>query len=100
VIHAEARIGTGTLLFTDAGPDGYQCQKFPVEPAHIQMWVTVPDAGAAYAQAVTAGAQPVMEVTAQGDGSRMGGEQAYFSLLRTALSHHDPRPTSSPRPSA
>lgn len=80
VIHAEARIGTGTLFFADAGPDGGQCQRFPVEPAHIQLWMTVPDAEAAYTRAVAGGATPVMEVTAQDDGNRMGGFMAFGAL--------------------
>jgi PhnB protein len=80
VIHAEARIGTGTLFFADSGPDGGQCQSFPAEPAHIQMWMTVPDAETAYARAVAGGANPVMAVTVQDDGSRMGGFIAFGAL--------------------
>jgi PhnB protein len=80
VIHAEARIGTGALFFADSGPDGGQCQRFPVEPAHIQLWMTVPDAEAAYTRAVTDGATPVMEVTAQDDGTRMGSFIAFGAL--------------------
>ncbi|GIE99392.1 hypothetical protein [Paractinoplanes rishiriensis] len=80
VIHAEARIGDGLLFFADAGPDGGQCQKFPVEPAHIQMWVTVPDADDAYTRAVNSGATPVMPVAAQDTGSRMGGFMAFGAL--------------------
>jgi PhnB protein len=80
VIHAEARIGTGTLFFADSGPDGGQCQRFPVEPAHIQLWMTVPDAEAAHTRAVSGGATPVMEVTAQDDGTRMGSFFAFGAL--------------------
>jgi PhnB protein len=80
VIHAEARIGTGALFFADSGPDGRQCQRFPVEPAHIQLWVTVPDAASAYTRAVAGGANPVMEVTAHDDGSRMGAFMAFGAL--------------------
>jgi PhnB protein len=80
VIHAEARIGTGALFFADSGPDGGQCQRFPAEPAHIQMWLTVPDADAAYSRAVAGGATPVMDVTGQDDGARMGGFMAFGAL--------------------
>lgn len=80
VVHAEARIGTGVLFFADSGPDGGQCQGFPIEPAHIQFWMTVPDAEAAYTRAVAGGAKPVVEVTAQDDGSRMGGFMAFGAL--------------------
>lgn len=81
VIHAEARIGTGVLFFADSGPDGGRCQAPPTEPAHIQLWTTVPDAEAAYRRAVAAGAAPAMEVTAQDDGSRMGGFVDPFGTL-------------------
>lgn len=80
VLHAEARIGTGTLFFADSGPDGCQCRSFPEEPAHVQLWMTVPDAGASYTRAVAGGATPVMEVAAQDDGSRMGGFIAFGAL--------------------
>lgn len=80
VMHAEARIGTGTLFFADSGPDGGRCQGFPAEPAHIQLWMTVPDAEGAYERAVTGGANPVMPVAAQADGSRMGGFIAFGAL--------------------
>ncbi|MDP9842724.1 VOC family protein [Streptosporangium lutulentum] len=73
VIHAEARIGTGVLFFADSGPDGGRCMRSPAEPVHVQLWTTVPDAEAAWARAVAAGAMPAMEVTAQEDGNRMGG---------------------------
>jgi PhnB protein len=86
VIHAEARIGDGTLFFADAGPDGGQCQSFPVEPAHIQFWVTVPDAEATYERAVAGGATPVVAVASQGGGSPMGAVMAFGALwwLNTA----------------
>ena len=80
VVHAEARIGTGVLFFGDSGPDGGQCQGFPAEPAHIQLWTTVSDAEAAYTRAVASGATPAMEVTTQDDGSRMGGFIAFGTL--------------------
>jgi len=80
VMHAEARIGSGALFFADSGPDGCRCQSFPVEPAHIQLWMTVPNAEAAYARAVDGGAEPVMAVTTQQDGSRMGGFVAFGAL--------------------
>jgi PhnB protein len=47
----------------------------------IQLWTTVPDAESAYARAVAAGARPAMEVTAQDDGSRMGGFIDPFGTL-------------------
>jgi len=80
VIHAEARIGTDALFFADSGPGGGQCQSFPVEPAHIQFWMTVPDAEAAYTRAVAGGAKPIVEVMAQDDGSRMGSFMAFGAL--------------------
>ena len=80
VVHAEARIGTGTLFFADSGPDGCQCRAFPDEPAHIQMWLTVPDAEGAFERAVTGGANPVVPVAPQPDGSRMGGFIAFGAL--------------------
>lgn len=80
VLHAEARIGDGTLFFADSGPDGGRCQGFPVEPAHVQLWMTVPDAETAHARAVAGGAIPVVEVATQHDGSRMGGFIAFGAL--------------------
>lgn len=80
VIHAEARIGSDVLFFADSGPDGGQCQAFPEEPAHIQFWVTVPDAEAAYTRAMATGATPAMEITTQDDGSRTGGFIAFGAL--------------------
>jgi PhnB protein len=81
VIHAEARIGTGVLFFADSGADGGQCLPTPSEPAHVQLWTTVPDADAVYARAVAGGARPAMEVAAQDDGSRMGGFVDPFGTL-------------------
>jgi PhnB protein len=81
VIHAEARIGTGVLFFADSGADGRQCLPTPTEPAHIQLWTTVPDAEAAYTRAIAGGARPAMEVTLQVDGSRMGGFVDPFGTL-------------------
>lgn len=80
VLHAEARIGTGTLFFADSGPDGCQCRSFPEEPAHIQLWMTVADAEASYSRAVASGATPIMDVVTQDDGSRMGGFMAFGAL--------------------
>ena len=80
VVHGEARIGEDSLFFADAGPDGCQCRAVPAEPAHIQMWMSVPDAEAAYARAVAGGATPVMPVAGQHDGSRMGGFMAFGAL--------------------
>ncbi|MCP2262551.1 putative conserved protein PhnB, glyoxalase superfamily [Streptoalloteichus tenebrarius] len=81
VMHAEARIGTGVLFFADSGAHGEQCQTNPTEPAHIQMWVTVPDPDAVFARAVAAGARSAQEITAQEDGSRMGGFVDPFGTL-------------------
>jgi PhnB protein len=81
VLHAEARIGSGVLFFADSGPDGGCCLRSPGEPVHVQLWTTVPDADAAYARAAAAGARPAMEVTAQEDGSRMGGFVDPFGTL-------------------
>jgi PhnB protein len=81
VIHAEARIGTGVLFFADSGADGRQCLPTPTVPAHVQLWTTVPDAEAAYRRAIAGGAAPAMEVTAQDDGSRMGGFVDPFGTL-------------------
>ncbi len=81
VIHGEAWIGTGVLFFADSGADGQQCLPTPPDPVHVQLWTTVPDADAAYARAVAGGARPAMEVTAQDDGSRMGGFVDPFGTL-------------------
>src|SRR5690606_40370029 len=70
-IHAEARIGESTLFFADSGPDGGRCLRSPTEPAHIPLWTTVPDADAAYARAIAAGARSAMQPRAQEDGSRL-----------------------------
>ncbi len=79
---AEVRIGTGVLFFADAGANGEQCLPTPPEPAHVQLWATVPDADAAFARAVAGGARPAMEVMAREDGGRMGGFVDPFSTLR------------------
>jgi PhnB protein len=80
VMHGEARLGEGMLYFADCGPDGGQCQAFPEEPSHLQLWTTVPDADQVYARAVAQGAVPVMEVAAQDDGGRVGGFAAFGVL--------------------
>ncbi|MFC7740319.1 VOC family protein [Nocardiopsis composta] len=81
MIHAEARIGESTLFFADSGPDGGRCLRSPTEPAHIQLWTTVPDADAAYGRAIAAGARSAMEVSDQEDGSRVGGFVDPFGTL-------------------
>ncbi|PRX97742.1 VOC family protein [Allonocardiopsis opalescens] len=81
VMHAEARIGTGTLFFADSGAHGERCLSSPSEPVHVQLWSTVPDADAVYERAVAAGARPAQEVTAQQDGGRMGGFVDPFGTL-------------------
>lgn len=81
VIHAEARIGPDTFYFADSGPDGGRCLESPEEPAHIQMWTTVPDPGAAFARALAAGARPAIEVTEQQDGTMCGGFVDPFGTL-------------------
>nr|BFE98651.1 hypothetical protein GCM10020241_03270 [Streptoalloteichus tenebrarius] len=80
VMHAEARIGTGVLFFADSGAHGEQCQTNPTEPAHIQMWVTVPDPDAVFARAVAAGG-PV------GAGDHRAGGRQPDGRLRRPLRH-------------
>lgn len=80
VVHAEARIGASVLYFADAGPDGAGARRFPPEPAHLQLWLTVPDAEATYDRAIARGASPAMEVATQDDGSRVGGFVAFGTL--------------------
>ncbi|WP_067544063.1 VOC family protein [Nocardia crassostreae] len=81
LIHAEARIGDGTLYFADSGPTGGRCLTSPDEPVHVQLWATVPDAERAFARAVAAGATPARPVEAQQDGSRSGGFVDPFGTL-------------------
>jgi len=81
VLHAEARIGAAVVFFADSGANGSRCLRSPSEPAHVQLWTTVPDADAVYARAVAAGATPAQEITAQEDGSRMGGFVDPFGTL-------------------
>lgn len=81
VVHAEARIGGSVLFFADSGADGGRCLSSPVDPVHVQLWATVPDADATWARAVGAGARPAVEVTRQDDGSRAGGFVDPFGTL-------------------
>jgi PhnB protein len=81
VMHAEARIGDGNVFFADSGADGQQCLPTPSEPAHVQLWASVPDPDAAYSRAVAAGARPALDVTLQDDGSKMGGFIDPFGTL-------------------
>ncbi|MFC9998600.1 VOC family protein [Nocardia sp. NPDC127526] len=81
LIHAEARIGEGTLYFADSGPTGGRCLESPSEPVHVQLWATVPDAERAFERAVAAGATPARAVETQEDGSRMGGFMDPFGTL-------------------
>jgi PhnB protein len=81
VMHAEARIGTGVVFFADSGAHGERCLSSPTEPVHVQLWSTVPDADAVFARAVAAGARPAQEITAQEDGTRMGGFVDPFGTL-------------------
>ncbi|RKT56104.1 VOC family protein [Saccharothrix australiensis] len=81
VMHAEARIGTSAVFFADSGAHGERCLSSPSEPAHVQLWTTVPDADAVHARAVAAGARSAQEITEQEDGSRMGGFVDPFGTL-------------------
>lgn len=81
VVHAEARIGESVVYFADSGADGGRCLRSPSEPVHVQLWTTVADAEAAHARAVAAGARSAQQVTAQDDGSRMGGFVDPFGTL-------------------
>ncbi|WP_410578366.1 VOC family protein [Amycolatopsis sp. lyj-108] len=81
MVHAEARIGTGVVFFADSGAGGMRCLKSPSNPVHVQLWATVPDPEGVFARAVDAGASPAMEITVQGDGSRMGGFVDPFGTL-------------------
>ncbi|MEV4754144.1 VOC family protein [Micromonospora sp. NPDC049559] len=83
VLHAEAWIGDSPVFFGDSSAQGEQCQppyRPGQDPATIQMWVNVPDAGETFARAVAAGATPVMEVEEQEDG-RLGGVIDPFGTL-------------------
>ncbi|MEU4311109.1 hypothetical protein [Nocardia sp. NPDC024068] len=81
VLHARARIGDSELFFADSGEGGQRCLKSPDEPVHVQLWATVPDADSVYGRAIDAGARPAQEVTAQSDGSRLGGFVDPFGTL-------------------
>lgn len=81
MLHAEARIGSSVVFFADSGAGGSRCLSSPSDPVHVQLWAAVPDPEVNFARAVEAGAQPVMEVTAQDDGSRMGGVVDPFGTL-------------------
>ncbi|MGV9752091.1 VOC family protein [Nocardia farcinica] len=81
VVHAEARIGDSVLFFADSGAEGQRCLSSPTEPVHVQLWATVPDADTVFARAVEAGARPAQEITAQPNGSRMGGFVDPFGTL-------------------
>ncbi|WP_280233240.1 VOC family protein [Nocardia cyriacigeorgica] len=81
IIHAEARIGDGELFFADSGAHGERCLRSPSEPVHVQMWATVPDPDRTHARAVAAGARSAMAITAQDDGTRMGGFVDPFGTL-------------------
>lgn len=81
VVHARARIGAGELFFADSGAHGERCLRSPLEPAHVQLWATVPDADDVYARAIDAGARPAQEVAEGADGSRMGGFVDPFGTL-------------------
>ncbi|MFC9893887.1 VOC family protein [Nocardia sp. NPDC127579] len=80
-IHAEARIGDGSLFFADSGPDGGRCLRSPAEPVHVQLWTVVPEPEAAHRRALAAGAHSAAPVTVQDDGSRMGGFVDPFGTL-------------------
>ncbi|WP_410651298.1 VOC family protein [Amycolatopsis sp. cmx-4-54] len=81
MVHAEARIGTGVVFFADSGAGGMRCLESPQGPVHVQLWATVPDPEDVFARAVEAGARPAMPITAQDDGSRMGGFVDPFGTL-------------------
>lgn len=81
VLHAEARIGDGTLYFADTGAGGQQCLTTPPEPVHVQLWLTVPDADTVFTRAIAGGATAAVPVTAQEDGSRLGGFVDPFGTL-------------------
>jgi PhnB protein len=87
VIHAEARIGTSPVFFADSGADGGRCLRSPGEPVHVQLWTTVADPDAVHERAISAGARSALEVTAQEDGSRMGGFVDPFGTLWWVSTH-------------
>jgi PhnB protein len=63
--HAEAQIGDSRLMIGEAPPDA------PAMPAMLYLYL--PDADKAYAQAIKAGAESVREVATQFYGDRSGG---------------------------
>jgi PhnB protein len=81
VLHAEARIGNGNLYFADSGADGQGRDDSPSDPGHVHLWFTVPDADTVFARALSGGAISAMPMTAQDDGSRMGGFVDPFGTL-------------------
>ena len=81
MLHAEARIGGGVLFFADSGEGGMRCLSSPATPVHVQLWAALSEPEVHFARVVEAGAQPVMEVTAQDAGSRMGGVIDPFGTL-------------------
>ena len=64
VMHAEMQVGDSRVMLADA------CDKRPAFPAMLHLYVN--DADAMHRQALAAGATPVMEVSDQFYGDRMG----------------------------
>lgn len=81
VIHGTARIGNTTIHFADSGANGEQCLKTPEEPAHVQLWLDVPDPETTHQRGVAAGANSIMPVADQGDGNLFGGFVDPFGTL-------------------
>lgn len=65
VMHAELKIGNSVIMLSEASAD------LPAMPCMVHVYV--PDADAAYARALRAGAEPVREVADQFYGDRSGG---------------------------
>jgi len=65
IMHAEVRIDDSVIMIADAQPD------WPDRPTHVHVYV--PDVEAAYATALSAGAESVQEPTRKGDGDKRCG---------------------------
>ncbi|SEG98014.1 Uncharacterized conserved protein PhnB, glyoxalase superfamily [Nonomuraea solani] len=84
VVHGEVRIGESLVYFADARVDGAQClppYRKGDDPARVQMYVTWPDPAKAYEAAIAQGATPIVEVTEQEGGTKMGGWVDPFGTL-------------------
>jgi PhnB protein len=81
VWHAELRIGDSTIFMNDEMPGAGQRAPTVDAPVPVSMWLYVPDADAAFEQAIAAGAKETMKPSDMFWGDRCAGVADPYGYL-------------------